>query len=79
MGFRGIRHPADIHVCVRADRLLSATMLFDEPAARHCMKFGLVDADGKQTVSAHRFRHTIGTQPSEAVHPIQAIMTVPQR
>ena len=37
---------------------------------------GLVDATGKPTVSAHRFRHTIGTQLAEGGARLQTIMAV---
>jgi integrase len=37
--------------------------LFDEPLEIACQAAGLLDARGRPTVSAHRFRHTVGTQP----------------
>jgi hypothetical protein len=37
---------------------------------------GLVDAAGKPTITAHRFRHTIGTQLAEGGARIQTIMAV---
>ena len=64
------------HVFVRRGKLLSATTLFDQPLRDICMKLGLVGADGRQTVSAHRFRHTIGTQLAEGGARIQTIMAV---
>jgi integrase len=64
------------HVFVRRGKLLSATTLFDKPLRDICMKLGLVGADGRQTVSAHRFRHTIGTQLAEGGARIQTIMAV---
>jgi integrase len=64
------------HVFVRRGKLLSATTLFDKPLRDMCMKLGLVGADGRKTVSAHRFRHTIGTQLAEGGARIQTIMAV---
>ncbi len=64
------------HVFVRRGKLLSATTLFDKPLRDICVKLGLVGADGRQTVSAHRFRHTIGTQLAEGGARIQTIMAV---
>ena len=64
------------HVFVRRGKLLSATTLFDKPLRDVCMKLGLVGADGRHTVIAHRFRHTIGTQLAEGGARIQTIMAV---
>jgi len=64
------------HVFVRRGKLLSATTLFDKPLRDICMKLGFVGADGRQTVSAHRFRHTIGTQLAEGGARVQTIMAV---
>jgi hypothetical protein len=61
---------------VRRGKLLSATTLFDKPLHDICVKLGLVAADGRTTVSAHRFRHTIGTQLAEGGARIQTIMAV---
>ena len=64
------------HVFVRRGKLLSANMLFDKPLRDICIRIGLVGADGRQTVSAYRFRHTIGTQLAEGGARIQTIMAV---
>lgn len=64
------------HVFVRRGKVLSATTLFDKPLRDICVKLGLVGADGRQNVSAHRFRHTIGTQLAEGGARIQTIMAV---
>ena len=37
---------------------------------------GLLDARGRPTVSAHRFRHTVGTQLAEGGAQIQTIMAI---
>jgi len=41
-----------------------------------CTSAGLVDATGRPTVSAHRFRHTIGTQLAEGGARLQTIVAV---
>jgi integrase len=64
------------HVFVRRGKLLSATTLFDKPLREICMKLGLIGTDGRQAVSAHRFRHTIGTQLAEGGARVQTIMAV---
>jgi len=64
------------HVFVRRGKLMSATTLFDKPLRDICVKLGFVAADGRKTVSAHRFRHTIGTQLAEGGARIQTIMAV---
>jgi hypothetical protein len=64
------------YVFIRRGKLPSATTLFDKPLRDICMRFVLVGADGRQAVSAHRFRHTIGTQLAEGGARIQTIMAV---
>ena len=36
----------------------------------------MVDADGRATVTAHRFRHTVGTQLAERGAKLHTIMSV---
>ncbi len=43
-------------------KILSANYLFETPLHAICKQAGLLNADGKATVTAHRFRHTVGTQ-----------------
>lgn len=50
--------------------------LFDEPLEIACHAAGLLDARGRPTVSAHRFRHTVGTQLAEGGAQIQTIMAI---
>ncbi len=50
--------------------------LFEEPLAIACRKAGLVDGQGRPTVTAHRFRHTVGTQLAEGGARIQTIMAI---
>ena len=46
-------------------KLLSKSLLFDMALAKACTAARLVDSAGKATITAHRFRHTIGTQLAE--------------
>src|SRR5437879_9871993 len=50
--------------------------LFEEPLAMACRQAGLVDGQGRPTVTAHRFRHTVGTQLAEGGARLQTIMAV---
>jgi hypothetical protein len=63
-------------VFLRRGKLLSAAWLFDEGFRIACIAAGLVDVDGVPTVSAHRMRHTLGTQLAEGGARIQTIMAV---
>ena len=47
---------------MRHGRLLSAIYLFEAPLAVASGEVGLVDADGRPMITAHRFRHTVGTE-----------------
>lgn len=64
------------HVFVRRGQLLSATFLFDDALRAACQAAGLADANGAPAVSAHRFRHTAGTQLAEGGARIQTIMAI---
>ena len=57
-------------------KLLSNAFLFDLALKTACTSAGLVDATGRPTVSAHRFRHTIGTQLAEGGARLQTMMAV---
>lgn len=41
-----------------------------------CRRAGLVDGDRKPTITAHRFRHTVGTQLAESGAHLQTIMAI---
>jgi hypothetical protein len=43
-------------------KLFSVSYLFGEALEKACSVAGLITSDGKPTVTAHRFRHTVGTQ-----------------
>lgn len=64
------------YVFIRKGKLLSSATLFDDAFERACKTAGLVDSNGTRTVSAHRLRHTLGTQLAEGGARIQTIMTI---
>lgn len=64
------------HIFVVRGKLLSRSLLFDKALAEACTAAGLVDSAGRATITAHRFRHTIGTQLAEGGARIQTIMAV---
>jgi len=64
------------HIFVVRGKLLSKSLLFDMALAEACTAAGLVDSASKETITAHRFRHTIGTQLAEGGARIQTIMAV---
>ncbi len=57
-------------------KLLSNAFLFEHALKAACTAAGLVDAQGRATITAHRFRHTIGTQLAEGGARPQTIMAV---
>jgi integrase len=64
-------------------KLLSLYYLFTTPIQHACMEVGLVIPGGKKggpgvrgTISAHRFRHTVGTQLAERGAKLHTIMKV---
>lgn len=60
----------------RKGRVLSLFYLFDDPLQAACQTAGLVDVAGKPTISAHRFRHTVGTQLAQRGARLHTIMSV---
>jgi integrase len=64
------------HVFLMRGKLLSNAFLFDLSLKAACTAAGLVDSAGRPTITAHRFRHTIGTQLAEGGARIQTIMAV---
>jgi hypothetical protein len=57
-------------------KLLSDFYLFTSSLRKACQQAGLVDAQGRPTVSAHRFRHTVGTQLAERGAKLHTIMHI---
>ncbi|WP_230990009.1 tyrosine-type recombinase/integrase [Rhodococcus oxybenzonivorans] len=64
------------HVFTVRGKLLSKGFLFDLALKTACTTAGLLDSQGRPTISAHRFRHTIGTQLAEGGARLQTIMAV---
>jgi hypothetical protein len=52
------------------------TSLFDYALRDACRIAGLADANGRPAVTAHRFRHTVGTQLAERGAKLHTIMSV---
>lgn len=61
---------------VHYGKLFSSHYLFESALRKACAKAGLVTPDGKATVTAHRFRHTVGTQLAEKGARLHTIMKV---
>ncbi len=61
---------------VHHGKLFSPKYLFESALREACAKAGLVTPDGKATVTAHRFRHTVGTQLAEKGARLHTIMKV---
>jgi IS605 OrfB family transposase len=61
---------------VHHGKMFSAEYLFVSPLQQACAKAGLVTPDGKATVTAQRFRHTVGTQLAEKGARLHTIMKV---
>ncbi len=57
-------------------RVLSASYLFQDPLNKICMAAGLLTPDGKPAITAHRFRHTIGTQLTNRGAKLHTVMKV---
>lgn len=57
-------------------QLRSKTFLFHESLRQACELAQLVDEDGKPTITAHRFRHTVGTQLAEGGARLNTIMSI---
>jgi integrase len=55
-------------------RILTADYLFEQSLARACAQAGLVTSEGKPTVTAHQFRHTVGTELAEGGARLHTIM-----
>lgn len=64
------------YLFVRHGTRLSMSYLFDAALKTACAKAGLVTSSGQPTISAHRFRHTVGTQLAERGAKLHTIMSV---
>ena len=63
-------------VFVHRGQPIGRRYLFEDALETACTRAGLVDANGKPTVTAHRFRHTVGAQLAEGGARIQTIMAI---
>jgi len=63
-------------VFVHRGQPIGRRCLFEDALETACTRAGLVDANGKPTVTAHRFRHTVGAQLAEGGARIQTIMAI---
>lgn len=57
-------------------RVYSSFYLFESSLQKVCEAAGLVDGQGKHTISAHRLRHTVGTELAERGAKLHTIMSV---
>jgi integrase len=64
------------YLFVQRGKICSLSALFDRPLELACTAAGLVTAEGSPTVTAHRFRHTVGTQLAEKGAKLHTIMTI---
>jgi len=64
------------YLFVNRGKLLSEQYLFEYPLRVVCQAAGQVTAEGKPTVSAHRFRHTVGTQLTNRGAKLRTVMNV---
>ena len=69
------------YLFMRHGKLLSSYYLFETPIQDVCRAVGLVSPGGRGgagrgTVSAHRFRHTVGTQLAERGAKLHTVMKV---
>ena len=59
---------------VRRGRRLSAHYLFEIALQTACRRAGLLDQAGRATITAHRFRHTVGTELVEGGARLHTVM-----
>lgn len=64
------------YLFLRRGRPISAFYLFNYSLRDACKAAGLVDANGRATITAHRFRHTVGTQLAERGAKLHTIMSI---
>lgn len=64
------------YLFVTNGRRLSQFYLFETALQAACHEAGLVNAEGRGTVSAHRFRHTVGTELAEKGARLHTIMSI---
>jgi len=79
-GERGLRDPKTgvmtRYLFMQHGKVLSASYLFTSALHTTCSEAGLLTAEGKPTVTAHRFRHTVGTQLARRQARMRTIMNI---
>jgi len=79
-GERGFQDPKTgvetRYLFVRRGHLFSYSYLFDRALQNACTKAGLVKANGRPSISPHRFRHTVGTQLARKKARMRTIMNI---
>lgn len=74
-GFRDEVSGIETHqLFVRRGRRLSTSYLFEDALQLACNRAGLVDQAGRATITAHRFRHTVGTELVEGGARLHTVM-----
>jgi hypothetical protein len=61
---------------MRKGKLLGRQYLFEDSLREACEAAGLVSPQGKPTITAHRFRHTVGTKMAERGARLSSIMAM---
>ena len=64
------------YLFLRRGKRISAFYLFDHSLRDACRMAGLADGAGRATITAHRFRHTVGTQLAERGAKLHTVMSV---
>jgi integrase len=64
------------YLFVEHGKLLSTYFLLTTPLRQACELAGLVDEQGRATITPHQFRHTVGTQLAERGAKLHTIMQI---
>jgi integrase len=64
------------YLFMRKGKLLGRQYLFEDSLREACEAAGLVSPQGKPTITAHRFRHTVGTKMAERGARLSSIMAM---
>jgi len=74
-GFRGDWGEQETpRLFVRRGQKMTSGYLFEAPLAIVCAEAGLLDPNGRPRITAHRFRHTVGTELAEGGARLHTIM-----
>jgi hypothetical protein len=64
------------YLFMRKGKLLGRQYLFEDSLREACEAAGLLSPQGKPTITAHRFRHTVGTKMAERGARLSSIMAM---